>query len=89
MVADQYGIDPLKSASILDIFSCCFQGLIPYGAQMLLAAGVASISPLSILQYSFYPFLIGVCGMIAIVFDFPKLKTPKEVKADLQANKAV
>jgi Na+/H+ antiporter NhaC len=56
---------------------------------MLVAAGVASISPLSILQYSFYPFLIGVCGMIAIVFDFPKLKTPKEVKADLQANKAV
>jgi Na+/H+ antiporter NhaC len=88
-IADQYDIDPRKSASILDIFSCCFQGLIPYGAQMLVAAGVASISPLSILQYSFYPFLIGVCGMIAIVFDFPKLKTPKEVKADLQANKAV
>jgi Na+/H+ antiporter NhaC len=88
-IADQYDIDPRKSASILDIFSCCFQGLIPYGAQMLVAAGVASISPLSILQYSFYPFLIGVCGMLAIVFDFPKLKTQKEVKADLQANKAV
>ncbi|KYD19459.1 Na+/H+ antiporter NhaC family protein [Saccharococcus caldoxylosilyticus] len=88
-IADQYDIDPRKSASILDIFSCCFQGLIPYGAQMLLAAGVASISPLSILQYSFYPILIGVCGMLAIVFDYPKLKKPKEVKVDLQANKAI
>jgi Na+/H+ antiporter NhaC len=88
-IADQYGIDPRKSASLLDIFSCCFQGLIPYGAQILVAAGVASISPLSILQYSFYPILIGVCAIIAIVFDFPKLKTPKEVKANFEANKAV
>jgi Na+/H+ antiporter NhaC len=88
-IADQYDIDPRKSASLLDIFSCCFQGLIPYGAQMLVAAGVASISPLSILQYSFYPILIGVCGIIAIVFDFPKFKTPKEVKANFEANKAV
>jgi Na+/H+ antiporter NhaC len=88
-IADQYDIDPRKSASILDIFSCCFQGLIPYGAQMLAAAGVASISPFSILQYSFYPILIGVCGLIAIVLDYPKLKTPKEVKANLEVNKAV
>jgi Na+/H+ antiporter NhaC len=88
-IADQYDIDPRKSASLLDIFSCCIQGLIPYGAQMLLAAGVASISPLSILQYSFYPFLIGVCGLLAIVIDYPKFKTSKEVKADIEVNKAV
>jgi Na+/H+ antiporter NhaC len=88
-IADQYNIDPRKSASLLDIFSCCFQGLIPYGAQILLAAGVASISPLSILQYSFYPFLIGVCGLIAIVIDYPKFKAPKEVEANIEVNKAV
>jgi Na+/H+ antiporter NhaC len=88
-IADQYDIDPRKSASLLDIFSCCIQGLIPYGAQILLAAGVATISPFSILQYSFYPFLIGVCGLIAILIDYPKFKAPKEVKADIEVNKAV
>jgi Na+/H+ antiporter NhaC len=88
-IADQYDIDPRKSASLLDIFSCCIQGLIPYGAQILLAAGVATISPFSILQYSFYPFLIGVCGLIAILIDYPKFKAPKEVKADVEVNKAV
>ncbi|GMB08150.1 putative methionine transporter (NhaC family) [Thermolongibacillus altinsuensis] len=88
-IADQYDIDPRKSASLLDIFSCSLQGLIPYGAQMLVAAGVASISPLSILQYSFYPILIGICGLLAIVFDLPKLKTQQEVKANFEANKAV
>jgi Na+/H+ antiporter NhaC len=88
-IADQYDIDPRKSASLLDIFSCCIQGLIPYGAQILLAAGVATISPFSILQYSFYPFLIGVCGLIAILIDYPKFKAPKEVKADIEVNKVV
>jgi Na+/H+ antiporter NhaC len=88
-IADKYDIDPRKSASILDIFSCCFQGLLPYGAQMLVAAGVASISPLSIFQYSFYPMLIGVCGMIAILLDYPKFKTSKEVNANIEMNKAV
>jgi Na+/H+ antiporter NhaC len=71
-IADRYGIDPRKSASLLDIFSCCIQGLIPYGGQLLVAAGVAQISPVSILQYSFYPLLIGVCGVISILIGFPR-----------------
>ncbi|MFE8697770.1 Na+/H+ antiporter NhaC family protein [Cytobacillus sp. FJAT-53684] len=76
-IADQYGIDPRKSASLLDIFSCCVQGLIPYGAQILVAAGVASISPMSILPFSYYPFLIGICGVIAILIGYPKFKKVK------------
>lgn len=88
-IADKYEIDPRKSASILDIFSCTFQGLIPYGAQMLVAAGVASISPLSILQYSYYPILIGVCGLLAIYFGFPRLNKQEELHADVEPKEAV
>ncbi|GIN69223.1 sodium:proton antiporter [Bacillus sonorensis] len=71
-LSDQYGIDNRKSASILDIFSCAIQGLIPYGAQMLSAAQIAKISPISILPYSFYPILIGICGIAAIIFGLPR-----------------
>lgn len=71
-LSDRYGIDNRKSASILDIFSCVVQGLIPYGAQMLSAAQIAKISPVSILPYSFYPILIGVCGICAIIFRLPR-----------------
>ncbi|MFS0561993.1 Na+/H+ antiporter NhaC family protein [Terribacillus sp. 179-K 1B1 HS] len=71
-IADQYGIERRKTASILDIFSCAIQGLLPYGGQILAAASVAGISPVSILQYSFYPVLIGVCGIIAILIGYPK-----------------
>lgn len=72
-IATQYDIDPRKSASVLDLFSCSVQGLIPYGAQMLTAAGFASLSPMELLPYSFYPMLVGVCGVIAILISFPRL----------------
>ncbi|QTM99115.1 Na+/H+ antiporter NhaC family protein [Sediminibacillus dalangtanensis] len=65
-ISTKYGIEPKRSASILDLFSCCFQGLIPYGGQMLAAAGLASISPVSIVPFAFYPMLIGISGIIAI-----------------------
>ncbi|WP_057759958.1 Na+/H+ antiporter NhaC family protein [Cytobacillus praedii] len=78
-IADQYEIDPRKSASLLDIFSCCVQGLIPYGAQILVAAGVASISPVSILPFSYYPILIGICGAVAILIGYPNFKKEKGV----------
>jgi Na+/H+ antiporter NhaC len=78
-IADKFGIDPRRSASLLDVFSCSIQGLIPYGAQMLVAAGVARISPVSILTYSYYPILIGVCGVLAILIGYPRFKT-KAVK---------
>ena len=73
-IATQYNIEPRKSASIMDIFSCAVQGVIPYGAQLIIAAGVAGISPITIMPYSFYPILIAVCGIIAIVIGYPKAK---------------
>lgn len=80
-IADQYDIEPRKSASILDIFSCVVQGMIPYGAQYLAAASVAGISPILIMQYSYYPILVGVCGVIAIVIGYPKVKSKRIQKA--------
>lgn len=73
-IADEYGVDPRKSASILDIFGGCFQGLLPYSPQLIAAAGVASISPVALVPYCIYPILLGVCGLLAIFFKFPKLK---------------
>lgn len=71
-IATRFGIDLRKSASILDTFSCFVQGLIPYGAQMLIAAGLASISPLSIIQYLYYPMLLGFLALLAILFRYPR-----------------
>ncbi|MGL4736097.1 MAG: Na+/H+ antiporter NhaC family protein [Cellulosilyticaceae bacterium] len=73
-IADEYEIDPRKTASILDIFSACWQGIIPYGAQVLAAAGLAGITPMAILGYLHYPILMGICGLIAIAIGFPKLQ---------------
>ncbi|MGL5347073.1 MAG: Na+/H+ antiporter NhaC family protein [Peptostreptococcaceae bacterium] len=67
-IAQKYDIDPRKSASILDIFSACWQGVIPYGAQILTAAGIAGISPVEILSYLYYPGLMFVCGVLSIAF---------------------
>ena len=65
-IADKYGIDPRKTASILDIFSSCWQGIIPYGAQLLTAAGVAGISAVEIIKYLYYPGLMFVFGIPAL-----------------------
>ncbi len=73
-IASKYNVDPRKSASILDIFAACWQGIVPYGGQMLAVAGLASISPISIMPYSFYPVLLGICGITAILFGFPRRK---------------
>lgn len=67
-IAQKYDIDPRKTASILDIFSSCWQGVIPYGAQLLTAAGIAGISPIEIIRYLYYPGLMFVCGIGAITF---------------------
>lgn len=79
-IADQYEIDPRKSASVLDLFSCCVQGLIPYGAQMLTAAGFAALSPVELLPYAFYPILVGVCGIVSILIGFPRFSKVTEKK---------
>ncbi|MBM6004361.1 Na+/H+ antiporter NhaC family protein [Staphylococcus epidermidis] len=72
-IADEYDVDPRKSASILDIFGGCFQGLLPYSPQVISAAGVAGIPPFLMLQYSIYPILLGVCGLVAIILRVPRL----------------
>lgn len=74
-IADTYTIDRRKSASIIDIFASSTQGLLPYGAQILAASGVASISPVMMLQYSYYPMLLLICASCAIIFNYPKLKS--------------
>ncbi|MFD2828865.1 Na+/H+ antiporter NhaC family protein [Corticicoccus populi] len=72
-IADEYGVDRRKSASILDIFAAGFQGIIPYGGQMLAAAGFAStISPIEVMPYSIYPALLLIAGAIAIWAGFPR-----------------
>ena len=71
-IATKYGVDKRKSASILDTFSCVIQGIIPYGAQMLMAAKLASISPISIIEYLYYPLGILVMALFSIFARWPK-----------------
>jgi len=71
-IADKYGLDPRKTASILDTFSCLIQGIIPYGAQMLMASGLAGVSAASITGYLYYPFALGLLAVLSIVFRFPR-----------------
>ena len=71
-IGDRYGVDNRKAASILDTFSCCVQGLIPYGAQLLMAAGLAGLNPVSIIPYLYYPMTIGVVALLSILLRYPK-----------------
>lgn len=71
-IGDKFGVDNRKAASILDTFSCTVQGLIPYGVQMLLAAGLAHLTPTDILPYLYYPMAIGIAGLLAILIRYPK-----------------
>ena len=71
-IGEKYGLDPRKCASLLDTFSCFTQGLIPYGAQMLMAAGLAQLNPIEILPYLYYPFAIGIAALLAIMLRYPK-----------------
>lgn len=66
-ISDQCGIDPRRSASILDTFSCLAQSLIPYGAQLLIASGLAEVNPVGIMPYLYYPFVMGACALFAIL----------------------
>ena len=71
-IGDRYGVDNRKAASILDTFSCMMQGLIPYGAQLLMAGGLAGLNPITILPYLYYPVAIGVTALLAILLRYPK-----------------
>ena len=71
-IGDRYGVDNKKAASILDTSSCFVQGLIPYGAQLLIASGLATINPVSIIPWLFYPFAIGIAALLSILFRYPR-----------------
>lgn len=71
-IADRFGISPRRTASLLDTFSCCIQGVLPYGAQLLMAAGLASISPVEIIPHLYYPMIMGACALIAIILQWPR-----------------
>ena len=71
-IGDRFGVDNKKCASILDTFSCTIQGIIPYGAQMLIASGLAAINPVSILPYLYYPFVLGIVALLSILLRYPR-----------------
>lgn len=71
-IAGKFNLDRRKVASILDTFSCFIQGIIPYGAQLLMAAGLANISPISIVGNLYYPFTMGTFALLAILFRYPR-----------------
>ena len=67
-ISDEFGVSAKRSASLLDIFASVGQGMIPYGAQLLTAAGLSALSPVQIMLYLFYPILMGVSAVLFIVF---------------------
>ena len=72
-LSERYGVSPRKSASLMDTASCFAQGLLPYGAQLLMASGLAHISPLEIIPHLYYPIAIGVMVVLSIIFQFPRI----------------
>lgn len=74
-VAKEYGVDPKRAAALMDIFSCAVQGLIPYGAQLLLACSIAKMSPVELIGAIYYCWVLTVIAVLAIIFRFPKLKS--------------
>lgn len=73
-VAKEYGVDPKRAAALLDIFSCVVQGLIPYGAQLLLACSIAKMSPIELIGNIYYCWILALCTILSIVFRYPRLK---------------
>ena len=74
-VAKEYGVDPKRAAALLDIFSCVVQGLIPYGAQLLLACSIAKLSPVELIGSVYYCWVLAIFAILAIIFRFPRFKT--------------
>jgi len=76
-IAEQHGVDPRRTASLLDIFSCVVQGLIPYGAQILLASSIAQLSPLELVGSVYYCWILGVVAMLALIWNWPRLHSAR------------
>lgn len=79
-LAAEHGIEPRRCASLLGMFACVWQGLLPYGAQMLIAGSIAKLSPMEVLPHVYYPYMLGMCVLISIAFGFPK-PVPKQVES--------
>ncbi len=73
-IAERFGIPPRRTASLLDTFSCFMQGILPYGAQLLMAAGLAAVSPVEIISYLYYPMITGLCAVAAIILQRPQYR---------------
>ena len=71
-IGDRFGVDNRKCASLLDTFSCFTQGIIPYGAQLLMAAGLAKLNPIDIVPFLYYPLSLGLSALLAILLRLPK-----------------
>ena len=85
-ISERFGVDPRRSASILDTFSCLAQAIIPYGAQLLMAASLAMLSPVQIIPYLYYPFCMGIFALGAILLKGVKgVKEVQEVQDDIPA----
>ncbi|MEE1352882.1 MAG: Na+/H+ antiporter NhaC family protein [Acutalibacteraceae bacterium] len=84
-ISEEFHIEPKKTASLLDTVSCIFQGIIPYGAQLLVAAGLAKISSVEIIPYLYYQFLLAVCVILSIVFQKSKKQDGSSNSAELQS----
>ena len=66
-IAEKYSIPKRRAASVMDIFSCFVQGIIPYGAQLLMAAGLTGLATTQIIPYLYYPFAVGICMLLSII----------------------
>jgi Na+/H+ antiporter NhaC len=67
-IGDKFSLNPKRIASLIDTVSCSVQSLLPYGAQLLIAAGLAPVSPVEVIPYLYYPFLLGITVIISIIF---------------------
>lgn len=71
-IGEKFRLNPAKVASILDTISCCVQGVIPYGAQLLMAGGLAKLNPVDIMPFLYYPYLLCLSTILSILFRFPR-----------------
>lgn len=86
-VGEKYNLDPRKLASILDMFSSCWQGMIPYGAQILTAVGIAGVSSVGVIKYLYYPIFLLAFATISLFIDYPKVKNKKtNIKKEIKAS---
>jgi len=79
-ISEKYRIPFPRTAALVTIFSCVFQGILPYSAQVLLAGSLAGVSPLSIIPYVFYCYFLGIAATLAIIFRWPKIDVVRSQK---------